>query len=44
MAPMAAAPPPPPQADYPRCSKTVTDQCIQSSAGERDTKRKRRRG
>ncbi len=38
MAPMPAAPPPTAQAEYPRCSKTVTDQCIQSSARESDTK------
>ena len=38
MAPMAAAPAPAPQAEYPRCSRTVTDQCIQSSARESDTR------
>ena len=42
MAPMAPNPPPAAQAEYPRCSKTVTDQCIQGPSGERDTKRRRR--
>lgn len=43
MALPAATPPPAGQAEYPRCSKTITDQCVQGSGGERDTKRKRRR-
>ena len=43
MAPMAAAPAPAAQTEYPRCSATVTDQCIQGPARERNTKRARRR-
>ena len=43
MAPMVVAPPPTAQAEYPRCSRTVVDQCIQGSARERNTKRARRR-
>ncbi|WP_162987178.1 hypothetical protein [Sphingomonas paeninsulae] len=38
MAPMAAPAAPAPQASYPRCSRTVTDGCTQSSARESDTK------
>lgn len=38
-----AAPAPTAQAIYPRCSRTVVDQCIQGSARERDTKRRSRR-
>ncbi len=38
-----AMPAPAPQAEYPRCSRTVVDQCIQSPARERDTKRRPRR-
>ncbi len=39
-----AAPAPVTQTDYPRCSRTVVDQCIQGASRERDTKRKPRRG
>jgi hypothetical protein len=38
MAPMASNPPPAAPASYPRCSKTVTDSCVQNSARESDTK------
>ncbi len=38
MAPMTASPAPAAQAEYPRCSKSVTDQCVQSSAREADVK------
>jgi hypothetical protein len=49
MAPMASNPPPAAQAEYPRCSRTVTDQCVQNSARESDTKggkpaKRKRRG
>lgn len=43
MAPMAATPAPAAQAVYPRCSRTVVDQCQQGPSRERDTKRSRRR-
>lgn len=36
------APPPEPRADYPRCSRTVTDNCVQDERRARDTKRTRR--
>ena len=29
---------------YPRCSRTVVDQCVQGPGRERDTRRSRRRG
>lgn len=32
------AAPPEPRASYPRCSRTITDSCVQSSARESDTK------
>lgn len=37
-APVADAAPPAAGGDYPRCSRTVTDHCRQSSARESDTK------
>lgn len=43
MAQPVAAPMPAPQAEYPRCSRTVVDQCMQGAARERDTKRRPRR-
>lgn len=36
------APAPEPRASYPRCSRTVTDNCVQSEARARDTRRSRR--
>ncbi|MFM9976777.1 MAG: Fe-S oxidoreductase [Sphingomonadaceae bacterium] len=34
--PMTAPPPPPPLASYPRCSRTVTDSCVQDMSRESD--------
>jgi cytoskeletal protein RodZ len=36
------APPPEPRASYPRCSRTVTDNCVQDERRARDTRRSRR--
>jgi hypothetical protein len=35
-------PPPEPRASYPRCSRTITDNCVQNESRARDTKRSRR--
>lgn len=35
------APPPEPRASYPRCSRTVTDNCVQDESRARDTRRRR---
>lgn len=34
--------PPEPRASYPRCSRTVTDNCVQDESRARDTRRSRR--
>jgi uncharacterized protein involved in copper resistance len=34
--------PPEPRASYPRCSRTVTDNCVQDESRARDTRRTRR--
>lgn len=34
--------PPEPRASYPRCSRTITDNCVQSEARARNTRRSRR--
>lgn len=36
-----AAPPPEPRASYPRCSRTVTDNCVQDESRARNTRRRR---
>ncbi len=38
MAAPIAAPPPPAPASYPRCSRTVTDGCVQDMSRDSDTK------
>jgi hypothetical protein len=35
-------PPPTPRTDYPRCSRTITDNCVQDERRARDTRRTRR--
>jgi hypothetical protein len=35
-------PPPTPRTDYPRCSRTITDNCVQDERRARDTRRSRR--
>jgi hypothetical protein len=35
-------PPPEPRASYPRCSRTITDNCVQDERRARDTRRSRR--
>jgi hypothetical protein len=35
-------PPPEPRASYPRCSRTITDNCVQDERRARDTRRTRR--
>jgi hypothetical protein len=35
-------PPPTPRTDYPRCSRTITDNCVQDESRARDTRRSRR--